>query len=935
MPYTLTMLGTDTRFSIPSETPPTGYDKAETLSFASTLIKTTTGTPAKADGVVQYKAQEIAVVDGPTTLGTEVGDRIARGVLAILEALHRDETEINIIAHSRGAVESILIAHELERIKNLESLTKDAITKSVCPYTKTAMSAIYSSGLKDLDLAKIQANVAHIKLNILAVDPVPGGNWYGVTHASYLAWRDPRFYTLPAIVQVYEQYIYENERTRCFKPIVPKAMSSETRFSLHRLPGHHGTGSGNCLSQQRKAEEDSSKTGDVQALLLLKTIDFLRSHGVQFQVESIHRSLFLAVTNLLDVSDERAYQKEKEALLLHLYKRITENKTSYEAFNKTSYAYLGQEQAWAKSYVNPLTVTDDRIVHYQGHNDTYLKSFLPPVFEGKFLNLEHARLHLYHEMNLDDQTTLVSIFPQIIGKLLTPPPTQAPQGWFTWLTTTKTKTTPEPAEIGLLKLSIQICVVEMAQLYLNKGIDPSQKEDFYMAVQDSFKQVKKVDTTAAKELDKFLSEQLNETVKIKFRGLDEQYKRMVETLSQKPDERAKSLLKTCLQELNSLPEREDGRFQSILKLLQSNAGLGEIQNQLLVQQKELKQELDKLEIAQQTPSPLKTTSLLMLYVFTSETIEKMGTALDNKGISKNNLQKVIDYCTEIDAFQETMTRLQDLVDPIQSLDLEARKTHLIHLLEQSLKVYPLEPDEIQNLLRSISPALAGKITNGLKLPIEEEKAQLIYRLIESQNEKETATKEKEALALLLEEKQAAINTLQEANQMLETPYQQRIDSLALLTEDYLLHLSEAVRQSYQNMPTEWEGILKYRFGEGVKNDDPLKEKFEIVQGLYQTLTEKALAPSQRLKAFKEQLEKADTVISKHRDPLWRQFVKDALAILAILITGIVPGMIYLAIKKPWQSQGARFFKEAISTTETPSPVATPMPTAPSRHCAAP
>lgn len=74
MPFTLTLLGTDTQFT--PEHMENAYDKAETLSYISTLINKESTMPT--DDVIRFRNQDVAVIDGPSTLGSEVGDRIAR-----------------------------------------------------------------------------------------------------------------------------------------------------------------------------------------------------------------------------------------------------------------------------------------------------------------------------------------------------------------------------------------------------------------------------------------------------------------------------------------------------------------------------------------------------------------------------------------------------------------------------------------------------------------------------------------------------------------------------------------------------------------------------------------------------------------------------------------------------------------------------------------
>lgn len=57
------------------------------------------------------------MINGPTILGSEVGERIVQGLFLALRAAAAGKTSLQIAAHSRGAVETILILHELDRIK--------------------------------------------------------------------------------------------------------------------------------------------------------------------------------------------------------------------------------------------------------------------------------------------------------------------------------------------------------------------------------------------------------------------------------------------------------------------------------------------------------------------------------------------------------------------------------------------------------------------------------------------------------------------------------------------------------------------------------------------------------------------------------------------------------------------------------------------------
>jgi len=262
MTFTVVLLGTDTKYT-PKPDPSQRSYFGETLSFVAAHIAQQTEMtihPEKKIG----EGEKVLVVEGPDTLGYGVGDRIARAVLGILAALARGEKNIKIIAHSRGAVEAILVAHELERIQQLltqsnkpthtdliDSIDNKNRWSSVNYSTHFAMNTtlknefiILYQRLNGETLSKFNAGLRQIQLDIFNIDPVPGGN-SALGHLVSTRWVDDRFYTIPSIVKNYEQCVYRHENSRSFKPIIPKATSEQTKVNLFDLPGHHGSGSGN------------------------------------------------------------------------------------------------------------------------------------------------------------------------------------------------------------------------------------------------------------------------------------------------------------------------------------------------------------------------------------------------------------------------------------------------------------------------------------------------------------------------------------------------------------------------------------------------------------------------------------------------------------------------------------------------------------------
>ncbi|WP_233586813.1 hypothetical protein [Legionella sp. km772] len=243
-PFTLVMLGTITEFTPDlkktAKTLPytkgskvKDYPKGETLSIIASLIKTSS--PAKTTKVdaknpYPYWSDEVVVVNGPSTDGSNIGEKIALGLAATIKAIARGQTRLNMIAHSRGAVESILIAHELEAIQSFisscasfEELAKQLLeqqtkrykgkptnnTPSIIEVLKAQINLIPKEE-EELWFIKLKTNFPHTVITLFGIDPVPG-DCFPVT------WYDERFFTLPEIIKTTELIYYLMLRTVNFK----------------------------------------------------------------------------------------------------------------------------------------------------------------------------------------------------------------------------------------------------------------------------------------------------------------------------------------------------------------------------------------------------------------------------------------------------------------------------------------------------------------------------------------------------------------------------------------------------------------------------------------------------------------------------------------------------------------------------------------------
>lgn len=126
--FLLTLLGTDTKYANKTEG---SKVRVETLSF---MHDAAIGEDIT-NNVIEHKYSQIsrngataagvngsltkAIIDGPSTTGGNVYEKIGEATLAILDQIAQGQTTINIQAHSRGACEAIIVAHEIQRLIDL------------------------------------------------------------------------------------------------------------------------------------------------------------------------------------------------------------------------------------------------------------------------------------------------------------------------------------------------------------------------------------------------------------------------------------------------------------------------------------------------------------------------------------------------------------------------------------------------------------------------------------------------------------------------------------------------------------------------------------------------------------------------------------------------------------------------------------------------
>lgn len=394
----------------------TPYIRGETFSYTAQLMTQLLG---EQDTLVQhadasqktspnyahpYHSNSVDVINGADTPGFEVGDRLAKALMLALGAIAEGKTNLSISGFSRGGVESIVLTHELARVR--EALQKDlqkdqsqrrtlatiisesntvpglSIRKNPS-YTRESLNILVPEGANEDDDAlktALLANLEKLQVNLFVLDPVPGGNFGKIAR---IGWQEEAFYTLPPFVVKKQEFVQKHETSNCFKPIIPLGMPYEV------LPGCHGTGDGNQFDHNGASVPETLQTKDlsgVQDLVLRRWMDFTFPEGVPLEqpIDFGHKELDGVVNAYLP-----ATQPERNQQLLTNYQKIQDNYPAFEWLATRNYTGLGRYMA-------------ERQVHFRQRGNTPI-SDLDVHGDGKtFLNLQHVKLWMADKLAVSD-----------------------------------------------------------------------------------------------------------------------------------------------------------------------------------------------------------------------------------------------------------------------------------------------------------------------------------------------------------------------------------------------------------------------------------------------------------------------------------------------------------------------------------------------------
>lgn len=511
---TLTMQGTCTRYQ------PTGYlshyltnrlaeepslNQSETLSFLVACMKKprlpeslpistdamnaliekcpafkTTTTHISTDGdseVILSDPLNTRLIEGPDFFGRLVYKKIAEGTASLLGSILEGRNNLNIQGHSRGGIEALLIAHELDRIKQTlrNNNTIDAtdlyaiLCNSPISQIKKELEQLLDPIKADSDTLNAIATAFrdtktnnNIRVNLCLADPVPGN---GVAYQHYMDWHDARYFTIPPIVRHAQITLCENEDSAGFDPVLPIVQDKTfTTLTACRIPGHHGTLMGNPLGNNGETLASlgvaEGTAADVQIVTLYEHYDFLEANGASFMAQ---RNKSYPLTEIYNTY-YHANKKERASLRLNAYDRIKANQHVYSALNSTVYSW---HTTFSYPYAQP---SNTRQVMHDGIISGL--TTLIPFQSDHFVNAQHVKLFLMVHLGIESSHSL----PLQIVTLLTGLDNPVEQ-------TRLIHALGEQGEnLAIVQDSIQATVSKFIQLYLENNLDSETKRQTLFAI---------------------------------------------------------------------------------------------------------------------------------------------------------------------------------------------------------------------------------------------------------------------------------------------------------------------------------------------------------------------------------------------------------------------------------------------------------------------
>lgn len=839
--YFLFMLGTDTVYTH-RPTPNEWYENGETLSYMAQVVAHELGeTNAEraADNPLSFSTPSVDVVNGPTTLGSEVGQRIAQGVLLILKAVAEGKRNIQISGHSRGAVESILIAHELERIKTQLSESpslslREILANTECQLTKRAFNK-YGDAQTTIDFRNNLCDALNnTNINLFLIDPVPGGR----VLIPGTEWRDERFYVRPPCNNV-ELLIARDERTAPFTPIIPHEITPLI------IPGHHGTASGIQCSQQRAAlplELISLNTSDAQKLLVHKMLGFFNDNTQLFNYRPIdalsmsssfvhidEQDIRLEHPELDKITDGFIYEEvaaERQKQRLALYDEIFRNNAAYAHFRTTSYShpFLGNAQS----------ETGTRLVHYRNNQMTALDTVVAGL-NGHFVNREHAHLYLHEAIGFDfnEREGLV----ESMGTL-----GDALSNLFVEYTSSDKnhhrtqELFNDPATRANTFSALSVFIDRISQHYLRNHLDVQVKTALLKAIRDTFA--------------------------------------LVETFRKEPGAGITSIVDDCMAMLQiGIKNTADTHHSNLSDQLNA---LRNRTKHFIASSKDIEDTYREFKRKIFLDPNLNRQHALSIDKFIQD-IEESG-PITIEHIKQIFVQRLPELSA--DAAQIVLTHATNSEGALNLFNLINSETQNEEDILLQLNILKNNIMDLHDGYNTVT-RLAARGLGFTQKSLEQQREEVIGLGNEITNklQKENATK-------------AHIE-----------------QELIPLTKQYLSHLK---KQADLIDPCYINNRETNQATRGTPELESIGEKYFKLKDAMRHLTdiESIPIPSQRVSRFTDDLSRINNTLKAHRDPEWVRYFKACMVTIAVICTGIIPGLIALSAYATYTKSSPLFFTQS-------------------------
>lgn len=954
----LIALGTDTQFTEkpvvvqkPANSP---YELGEFYSFLMQYITHLLGEKGeKHKGAISYVSESVTVIDGPDTAGTLVGDRISKLVLQTLGFAASGKETLILGAHSRGAVETMLALHEIHRIK--EELASEDTPKSLheilcnstCPYTKAAMQKLSKSVQdKPQNRKLLLERLNKLNLNAFLLDPVPGGRLYGLP---YTRWDDPRFYdSLSEKCNSLELYLCRDERSGCFRPIVAKDMQPIV------IPGHHGTTSGNLYTQKLNRAPVNGDTSTIMKLMICKFLHF--SHTVtanagQTLFTSLNEDIDCAHPDLQQIANEfmKRDQKARYNLLLNHYLSVKQNDQAFLSLAQDGYIVVGIED-----------IKGQRYVHYRAHND-FSMGDIAPSLQGEFVNTEHALLYLRQYIQFDEIISakpveqlqhITTALADVLKILLSLPAENEDEK-----TQRLRKLFENEQGRKVFFSGFSMLIDAVSQTYLRNNLSSQEKQQLMQAIKEPFN----VLSLARRRLETFAESgtiSINTYINILDgfeKILQSGLKKTVEEHASLITQRAKSMQKQL--HLFLAPEQD---FQQTLTCFKSGLNkLGE--SEALTSIRKCMEELDPVNVTTVKEALKKELEAINNSEFQDrekvfKQIVELATATNLNAHIEAQQRTYEQYLQELEQINEAAQVLDGGYDTLSGLvskggeqTIEINRDELCQhsdtlvkasarLLLEKQHDLQLQPELISHAFfetvkkRAISLGAIDPEKRSLQENLVQ-KEQALQKMVEEakqQEEKLTAkTEEIEKQQQTLNEKDKTISQHETSIKKHQEEFkikQEFIETLAskkevecahiiqtkllVYTEQHLQHLFQEA-QKYKDIQgshlDSLNGFLDMGNPKSTANYKQIQDTHQGVRQLYEELSNPNVLPSEKIKAFHASLMEMEKNLNLTDNVDWSRFRNRCLLAIAIIFTGIIPGLIVMGIYAAATSHSMSFF----------------------------